>query len=199
LPVRPDRLQFVLLGLMAGIPIGLLIAFLRRRPPGDARRMLRFAGAGGLAGAVIAGAISLAIPERYISTAVLRENAPAPSGSRITERMMQVLNRENIPDQDRSHLRVHTLDTGLHGQTTLFSISYEARDPEKARAMVQTLVSRFLEGPEGRAAELELLDIPSVSAEEHAPVMAAGVAGGVLLGPVAMWLRRRRTAVTPAS
>jgi hypothetical protein len=71
-PVSPNRFSITAIGCAAGIAIGLLIAFFRRRPPGEAWAMVRFAAAGGAAGAVIAAALSFAIPDRYVSTAVLR-------------------------------------------------------------------------------------------------------------------------------
>jgi uncharacterized protein involved in exopolysaccharide biosynthesis len=104
-PVSPDRLQFAATGFAAGLPLGLLIAFLRRRPPGQASAMLRFATATGVAGAVVAGAISFAIPSRYVSTAVLRLRAPegreAPdrfASQQIQQRMMEVLSRVSLAE-----------------------------------------------------------------------------------------------------
>src|SRR5262249_40593367 len=89
----------------AGLPIGLLIAYLLRRPPGQAAAMLRFAAASGLAGAMIAAAIAYAIPSRYVATATLRLRTPegreAPgrfAADHIQQRMMDVLSRRSLGD-----------------------------------------------------------------------------------------------------
>jgi uncharacterized protein involved in exopolysaccharide biosynthesis len=101
--VGPDRLRFTAIGFGAGIPIGLVIAYWRRRPPGQAVAILRFATVSGIAGAVLAGAIAFAMPSRYIATATLR--IPTPEGrdapdrlaaDRIHQRMMEVLSRGSL-------------------------------------------------------------------------------------------------------
>ena len=56
----------------AGALLAWVLAFLRRRPRGQAAAMLKMGAIGGAAGALLAGAIAFAIPARYVSTAVLR-------------------------------------------------------------------------------------------------------------------------------
>jgi uncharacterized protein involved in exopolysaccharide biosynthesis len=105
LAVWPDRLQFVATGFGAGLPLGLLITFFRRRPPGQTWAMLRFAAASGVAGAVIAAAVSFAIPSRYVSTATLRVRPPEGSeppdlfaSQQVQQRMIEVLSHRSLMD-----------------------------------------------------------------------------------------------------
>jgi uncharacterized protein involved in exopolysaccharide biosynthesis len=205
----PNRFTITGLGFAMGILLGLGIAFFRRRPPGQAGTILRVAATGGAAGAVIAGAISFAIPDRYISTAVIRVKPPLNSGERVQQLMMEVLSRENVSDEMRRHLLIRSLDVGRGGQTTAFSISFEANDPERAHSTVQTLVSKFVEPtktynpPGADPANLEVLDPASIPNAPSFPargqMAGAGLLAGIFLGPMATRLRRRRQSHSAAA
>jgi uncharacterized protein involved in exopolysaccharide biosynthesis len=230
-PVGPDRLRYAAIGFGAGLPAGLLIAYLRRRPPGQAAAMLRFAAAGGAAGAILAWAIAFAIPSRYIATATLRlhtsEGRETPdrlAAGRIQERMMDVLSRrslaelivspelnlyrserrrrsleEVIEEMRERDLRIESVDVASSGGTAAFTIAYEYSDPEKARAVVQAMVNRFVEGSVPPTF-LEVLDPPSAgsapSFPPRLPIAAAGLSAGLFLGPLLEAVRRRRPWVT---
>jgi uncharacterized protein involved in exopolysaccharide biosynthesis len=226
--VSPDRLRFAEIGFAAGLPLGLVIAFLRRRPPGQGVAMLRFAAATGAAGAVVGALISFAIPSRYVSTATLRVSAADGRDTpdrgaleQIGQRMIEVLSRRSLaeliqrPDLDlyRSErasrpleeivagmrnrdLRIEPLDVGpASGRTTAFSIAFEYPDPEKARAVVQSLISKFVEGRDSPR-YLEVIDEPSLPQTPSFParMLAAGsgLLIGIILGPIAQVLRRRK-------
>jgi hypothetical protein len=88
------------------------------------------------------------------------------------------------------------LDVGAaSGPTTAFSIAFEYPDPEKARAVVQSLISKFVEGRDSPA-YLEVLDEPSAPQTSSFParplVVAVGLLIGIVLGPIAEVLRRRK-------
>jgi uncharacterized protein involved in exopolysaccharide biosynthesis len=199
LPSSPNRYSIAALGFAAGLPLGLFIAYLRRRPPGQASAMLRFAAATGTVGALIAAAISFAIPSRYVSTAVLRARAPAQSGDRVHELLMQVLS---------PNVRIQTLEVGPNGRTTTFSISYESTDREKAHSTVQALVTKFVERnatyipPGTDPANLEVLDAASIPDAPSFPnrslIALTGLLCGVLLAPVARALLPAASALLPA-
>jgi hypothetical protein len=226
--VSPNRLQFAALGFAAGFPVGLVIAFFRRRPRAQAVAMLRFASATGAAGAIVAAAISFAIPSRYISTATLRlrpaPGADAPdriAAQQVHERMIEVLSRSSLADliqrpelnlyrserqrrrleeiivqmRDRD-LRIESVDVGPPAGTTIaFSIAFEYSDPKIANAVVQSLVSKFVEGGV-TPTSLEVLDPPSVPNMPvfplRLPIAAGGGLLGLILGPIAEALRRRQ-------
>jgi uncharacterized protein involved in exopolysaccharide biosynthesis len=231
-PVGPDRLRFAAIGFGAGLPIGLLVAYVRRRPPGQALAMLRFAAASGAAGTIVAAVIAFAIPSRYVATATLclhvpedRETPDRRITDYIQQRMMEVLSRRNlgeliasqelnlygserqrhslmeVADEMRERdLRIESVDVGLRsGGTTAFTIAFEYSDPEKARAMVQAIVSKFVEGSVAPTF-LEVLDPPSIAGApvfpQRLPIAAIGLAAGLLLGPVLEALSRRRPWVT---
>jgi hypothetical protein len=196
-PVSPNRLTVMAVASGAGAALGLLIAFLRRRPPGQAWAMLRFAGVSGAAGVTIAAAVAFAIPSRYISTAVLRvrPRASVPAAS-LQEQIQDVLVHRMVEGIRREDVRIQPIAaTALGGPNAAFSISVESSDPAQAHAAVQLFVDRFLEGPANvHPSRLEVLDAASTPEFPAFPVrstiVAAGLLAGLLLGPVVLLLRR---------
>ena len=204
-PVSPNHWTSAAIGFAAGVPIGLVIAFLRRRPPGQAWSIVRFGAATGAAGAVLATAIAFAIPSRYVCTAVLRVRPTSPeSRDEVTALMMEVLNGKTLGEEVRRNVRIQSLEVGPDGRTTAFSISYESTDPVTAYTTVQTVVSRFVEpskhftDPGVEHAPLEVLDaarLPDAPAfPARLPIAIAGLLAGLVLGPAAVLLRLRRAA-----
>jgi uncharacterized protein involved in exopolysaccharide biosynthesis len=188
----PDRLRIIGIGFAAGLPLGLAIAFLRRRPPGQGWAALRRIAAAGAAGGAIAAAIAFAIPDRYASTAVLRVPTSARSNNRVPELMMEVLSSQNLSAEVRRHVRIRSLEVGKDGHTSSFSISCESTDPRKAHDTVQTLVSQFVEPradlnpPGAEQVHLEVLDAASLpnhaSFPGRVPISAVGLIAGIAAG-----------------
>jgi uncharacterized protein involved in exopolysaccharide biosynthesis len=226
--VSPRRPQWAAVGSGFGLAAGVLIAFLRRRPPGEARAMLRFAAATGAAGAVVAGLISLAISSRYISTATLRLSPPAnqetldPAATQqIQQRLIEVLSRSSLTElilrpslnlyrseryrkpleeivasMRQDDLKIASLDLDPRtGNTTAFSIAFEYSDPRKAHDVVQEIVDKFIEGGIAQT-NLEVVDPPSIpqapAFPPRLPIAAIGLAAGLVLGPIAVVVRRRQ-------
>jgi hypothetical protein len=127
----------------------------------------KFAAAMALAGAILATCVSLAVPNRYVSTAVMRIK-PAPD-SDVTDWISQVqqsvlsrgslvemiqrpsldlyrLERQRIPMEDvvelmRRDIRIRALEA----RPDLLTISFQYQDKEKAQAATRELVRRMTE------------------------------------------------------
>jgi capsular polysaccharide biosynthesis protein len=204
-PSSPNHWTSAAIGFAAGIPIGLILAFLRRRPPGQAWSIVRFAAATGAAGAVLATAIAFAIPSRYVSTAVLRVLPSDPqSRDEVAAILMEVFNSRTLGDEVRRNVHIESLEAGPGGRTTAFSISYESSDPVKAFTTVQMVVTKFVEpsahfnDPGVAHSRLEVLDpatLPDAPAfPARLPIALGGLFAGLVLGPAAVLLRLRRAA-----
>jgi hypothetical protein len=195
-PVSPNRPIVVAVASGLGAALGLLIAFLRRRPPGQAWAMLRFAGISGAAGAAVAACVAFAIPSRYVSTAVLRVRPPAsvPIAS-LQDQIRDVLGHRMVEGVRREEVRIQPITgSALGSPTAAFSISVESSDPVKAHAAVQAFVDRFLEGPaNAHPSRLEVLDAASTPEFPVFParstIIAAGLLAGLLLTPLVLLLR----------
>ena len=158
----------------AGALLALVLAFLRRRPPGQAAAMLKLGAVGAAAGALLAGAISFAIPSRYVSTAVLRirsgiggkvstrhvvdyvvqETTVILSRSSLAE-LMQRWNLDLYHGEQARHPTEQVIDKMREdlrieppapaGLRTTFSIAFTYTDRFKAQAVVRELESRFVD------------------------------------------------------
>ena len=82
-PLKPDRMVFLLSGLGAGLFAGSMVCLLKRR----ARWTLAVA-AYALAGLAVAAALSLLIPDRYTSRAMLRV-VPAPHADWLAKKSLK--------------------------------------------------------------------------------------------------------------
>jgi capsular polysaccharide biosynthesis protein len=184
-PVSPNRPAAAAIGLLAGMLLGSLLAARRwlaarqAATPGPHPSYWKYALVAAALGAIAFGLLSFAIPNRYVSTAVLRLVSADPraavnaqaAAERMQEMFHQVLSRDSLseiivhapqlyaPERARGSLdevvkqmrdrdlRVEPLrDSPFGGRPTAFRISFEYSDPKKARACVQALVSRFVEG-----------------------------------------------------
>jgi hypothetical protein len=154
--------------------LALVLAFLRRRPPGQAQAMLKMGAAGAAAGALLAGAIAFAIPARYVSTAVLRIR-PGTGGKisarhvadYVSQETPKILSRSSLagliqrPELDLYHgeRARHPLEQVIDKMredlriersaparvAAVFSIAFTYTDRFKAQAVVRELVSMFVE------------------------------------------------------
>jgi hypothetical protein len=199
-PISPDHFGIAGMGFAAGVPLGLLIAFLRRRPPAEAWTALRFAAIAGAMGAAIGAIIAFAIPDHYVSTAVLRAKSPV-SAQWIRELTGEALKAENLSAAARRRLRIQPLDQGVDGNPVSLSISYESADPHEAHETVQSLVSRFVEPtkafhpPGAEPTSLEVLDAACTSQiasfPPRLPLAGGGLIAGVILGGIMQAARRK--------
>ena len=180
--------------------------------------------AGAVVGALISFAIPsryVSTATLRVSAADGRDTPDSGALEQIGQRMIEVLSRRSLaeliqrPDLDlyRSErasrpleeivsgmrnrdLRIEPLDVGpASGRTTAFSIAFEYPDPEKARAVVQSLISKFVEGRDSPR-YLEVIDEPSLPQTPSFPARmlaaGAGLLIGIILGPIAEVLRRRK-------
>ena len=161
-----------------------------------------------LAGALLAGVLAFRIPERYVSTAVMRISPAADSDRQNTLDKLQQMANQIVSRRDKAFrraVRIQVMRTQGGGATS-FLISCENPDKLKAQAVVRELVSRFIE--QNNAAQrnqgpstgqiLEILDPPSLPQRHFFPnramIVTAGLLGGAMLGLLAVlvWRKARR-------
>jgi hypothetical protein len=112
-PVSPNRPATAVIGLLAGILLGSFLALRRRRdvvpqpsPIGPRPSSWKYALLTAALGAIAAGLGSLALPNRYVSTAVLRmvstdprsAQSAAAAGEHVQEMFRPVLSRDSLAE-----------------------------------------------------------------------------------------------------
>jgi LPS O-antigen subunit length determinant protein (WzzB/FepE family) len=164
------------------------------------RNSLKILAAVGLAGALAAGVVAFRIPDRYVSTAVMRFIPAGPADSdrqRALDRLQQ-MTHQIVSDRDtafRKALRIQLLQT-QGGGVPAFSISCEYPDNLKAQAVVREVVARFFRLNQGPSAVevLEVLDPASLPGRPFYPnrpvAVGVGLLGGAALGLLAVLVRR---------
>jgi hypothetical protein len=194
----PNRPMIVAAGLLGGAVLGLLVVLVWRGAAwlGKDKKVVA---AVALAGALAAGVFAFRIPDRYVSTAVMRFIPAGPADSdrqRALDRLQQ-MTHQIVSDRDtafRKALRIQLLQP-QGGGVRAFSISCEYPDNLKAQAVVRDVVARFFRLNQGPSAIeiLEVLDPASLPARPLAPnrpmIVTAGLFGGAVLGLLAvlMW------------
>jgi uncharacterized protein involved in exopolysaccharide biosynthesis len=158
-PSEPNRAAWVAIGTASGLILGFLFLGVRRWP---------LVAASGVAAAVLALAVAYAIPDRWVSTAVLRLDHGADTSEliratlsdaslqeivqrpylhlyeaeRSKERLDRVVERMRNRDVRITPLR----QQGRDGRdSNAFAISFMADDRLKAQAVVRVLVTRMTE------------------------------------------------------
>jgi len=253
----PSRVAYLIWGLGVGLLLGLLAVFAMRWPRG----ILQLSGFAA-AGCILAGAASFLIPNRYMSTAVMRITpaelmedplTPIPPATPAAQFLRQVdpqiLSFQNLstmiqdPRLDlykkerrrkpmeevvRSmltrDLRISALNPGSNGEASAFTITFSYSEKHKARQVVQSLLTKFLQEHLNRKSYLaesakseklnqifqrkagemlEVLDSPSLPEKPVSPnrlaIAGAGLGGGLLLGAIALCIRHPRIpALQPA-
>jgi uncharacterized protein involved in exopolysaccharide biosynthesis len=173
---QPAATMAAAAGAGAGAGIAWLLAILRRRPRGQAAAMLKMSAAGGAAGALLATAIAFALPDRYVSTAVLMIRPG--TGQKVTARHVADYVRQETPViLSRSHLAElirrpaldlyrgerarHPLEQVIDQMrediriewpapaplASTVSIAFTYSERTKAQAVVRSLVTKFTESP----------------------------------------------------
>jgi len=200
-PILPNRIAIVAFGFIGGAFLVLALA-LAQYPP--ARRYLKYTLAAGAAGATIALLVSFGIPNRYVSSAVLRLETPAVTSEAAAERLQHTIldvsgviegTKGPVFQQMREgNLRFESLEVSPGGRTTAFRIECETPDRQKAWACTEELVSQYVDVPGPNRSGLEVLDSPTLPEWPSAPnrlnIAAFGLFVGLALGLLASTLRR---------
>ena len=173
-PLFPQSAATMVAAAVKGALLAWVLAFLRRRPPGQAAAMLKMGAAGGAAGALLAGVIAFAIPACYVSTAVLRIRPG--TGQKISARHVAdyvrqetavILSQSSLAElMQRPELDLYHGERARHpieqvidkmrddlrieppapGRlAATFSIAFTYTDRFKAQAVVSELASTFVE------------------------------------------------------
>jgi len=191
----PNRAAIVAAGLAIGLLAGSLVFGIGRWPKIAAL---------GLAGALVGLAVSYAIPNRYVSAAVvwLPNTAAAQDLEQRTvgdsawlQSVIQELQLSTDTERMRRDLRVHVLQPPQRVQRTAVSISFQyTGDRNKAQAVVATTITRWMQLTGGATSYVEVLDPASYPERAVAPnrpvVVFLGLLAGVILGSV--WRIRNR-------
>jgi len=188
-PFAPNRPAWLAAGLGLGVAAGLLLLGIRRWP------LIPLAGM--LAAALVLPATFL-IPDQYRSVAVLRARE-GDAGQAVRTLL-----------QDRAYLQSLIAQFGLYPKEpnalqrmqrdleiwdiaapagTVCMVSFDYPDRYKAQAVLKAAI--------GRSDTVELLDPPSLPERAFTPnrlaMVAAGLLAGLVLGAIALALRRHRT------
>jgi hypothetical protein len=204
-PVDTKRLIVggLLGGMTAGLVCGTLWALARNRQRWSFRRVAAFAGVGMAAGV----AVSIAIPNQYISSAVVRYTADQAQTAAMLKDVLSdaalagILRREGVYVDElkrkpigeltadlRKRIRVQIVAPAMTPQYS--ALVFSVMDPNRTRAqqinraLVSALLERNLAG--GSLVEVQVLDPPSDPASPASPnrvlIVALGAVAGVLLG-----------------
>jgi uncharacterized protein involved in exopolysaccharide biosynthesis len=182
-PAEPHlRAVIVAIGLAAGLIVGFLVLGVRRWP---------LVAACGAAAAAVALAFAFAIPDRWVSSAVLRMEPAGDYAELLRETLAQV-----PPD-----CAIRTMQNG-----GAFMITCRHADRFQAQADVRKVVTRMVEQNVTLARlphhNLEVLDPASFPEQPASPnrlvISALGLFAGLLAGTVVLWRRRPKTAAAGA-
>jgi capsular polysaccharide biosynthesis protein len=213
-PARPSRMAYVAIGLVVGLGLGLVLLGARRWP---------VVVAAGVAAGVIAGAGSYLIPDRFVSTAVLRIDPASPELAPAVltdERLIGMIQKPalDLYHDDRARKPMadvvakmrHDLQITMVSANS-FAVRYEYPNRYKAQAVVREVVSALVQanvtvsrqtGANGRH-NLEVVS-PAVLPEQPSwpnrlSIAVIGLAGGLVLGILLTVFRRRAPSALAAS
>jgi uncharacterized protein involved in exopolysaccharide biosynthesis len=211
----PNRAALVGAGLAAGLGLGFLFLGVRRWP------LVAVCGA---AAALAALAISFTIPDRWISTAVLRMDQGGDASRLVREvlseaSLSQIIRRRDLHLYEKEQtktpigelaarmwnhdVRIEFLGNAVSPRYgSAFVISVAADDRHKAQAVVRVLVTKIVEQNVVQASRqptnLQVLDPASFPEQPVGPnryaITLLGLAFGVLGGIVVVWRRPRALA-----
>ncbi len=208
-PVSASRWRITVVGFAAGLILAAIVALLRIS---NSARILAIAGP---AGALVAFAISFAIPSQYVSSAVLRivpgnqtasdDIAALVREAERPEWLAHVVNdfglydREKLPVEEavaalKKSIEIKPIQA-VSGQTVALAIRFEYSDRNKAQRVTERLVSKLVEG-----STLQVLDSASLPMHPSFPnrptISLTGVLAGLCMGAILAFRLRasRRTA-----
>lgn len=184
-------------------------------------RMAVSIGVFGIVGALAAGALGAATPDRFASSARLRfDHAPTVSQPGRLEydrpaifhtalsraSLAQIVERHGLYRAERASARL-TLDEAAERmrndisflarrETSVFEVRYWHRDPTTAQRVAQDLMAQLVRPQDAMGVKVQVIDPPEwprVPAGPNRPMMAGiGFGGGAFLGAVVALLFRRR-------
>jgi capsular polysaccharide biosynthesis protein len=209
-PVSPNRWMITAVGLAVGLVLGAIIALLR------ISKTARILAVTGPAGALLAFAISFAIPNHYVSTAVLKiDPGNQAASNRLSVLARDVLSRDSLVEltndlglYQHEKAPVEALQKNIEitpirdlaGRMAAFAIRFEYGDPHKAQRVAQSLANRFIDGSASAGNPLQVLDAASFPQRPSFPnrpsISLTGIVAGLCMGGILALTRRasRRTA-----
>jgi len=182
-PFAPNRAAIILAGLALGLLAATLIVGVRRWP---------LVAASGLAAALLAGAISFALPARWVSIAVMRVSPPEAAAQVVAA--LQATADPNV--------QVTAIRAARRAPSGAFQIRATSRDRFQAQAIARQTVTQMTERAPKIAAlsSMEVLDPASLPQRPSSPnrlsFVLLGLIGGLLLGGIWQRLRRERRPVS---
>jgi capsular polysaccharide biosynthesis protein len=164
----------------------------------------------GLAGAIVAAAVAIRMPDRYISQAVLRvaskdEKAAGDFREEVLLRTLsrgtlaELIQRGNLYSSDRRRLPLEDLVRRMQqsisirtiqyspGSPGAFIIQFDYANPAQAQSTINDLVAKLIDTNlrSASATTLEVIDPPSLDPSPVAPnrltIVVLGIALGLLL------------------
>ncbi|MGO9257218.1 MAG: hypothetical protein ACLQU1_13075 [Bryobacteraceae bacterium] len=182
-PSEPNRSAWILAGLVIGLAAGIILAGVRRWPA---------VALCGIAGMLLAGVISFAIPDTWMSSAVVRVTPPE-SAAPVVGYIRQNGGGTEVRE--------------LQGHSGAFRIRSSDHDRFKAQAAVQQVVARLIEDnlthrvTGSGVKQVELLDpasLPQLPIQPNRLAIALlGLMVGLALGLLWQWMRPRRALILP--
>lgn len=200
-PVEPRRSRVIVMGLLAGLLLGLVAGGAYSAVARNAVWSLKRVGSFTVTGMALGLAVAMMIPDEFISTAVLR----AASGADVSRAIQRVLSAESLeaivkkeglyrgtsPAEAAGKMRnqaVRVQTVGNGGGA--FTVSFMYGDRETAQRVTLELVKAFT----AAIPVVEVLDPPSQPALPSYPNrLAMGITGlfaGVVLGLVSTRFRK---------
>jgi len=167
----------------------------------------KVAGAGALAGLLIAGYVALRTPSMYFSSGVMKVTpvTSVPSARQINQAEQNVLSRRSVqemivagnlyPEERRTRPMEAVIQdmrnkyvriAMIPGQDNVFSVAFQYPDPAKAQFVTRQLITKLAESmPHAPGMSAEVLDPASLPDKPFAPNRPAIVGAGVVLGLLA--------------
>jgi len=196
-PISPNRYMISLVGLMSGLGLGLLISGVRRWP-----RVAMM----GVAGAVLAGSLSFAIPNRYVSEGVLRTR-DADLAQQIVGRVLG--NHDTVMEVIRTAGEGATLkDLSLTASSRELRVRVVSKDRFAAQRAAQKVITSLIdasgshEGETEAERRIDVIDPPMIPVLPMSPNRLVIASLGLIVGfmvAIAMLVIRRKQAILSLS